>query len=50
MSTTIYVLSKNMKNIKIVLPENFTFLIVNFSINLNRCVFRNENKYLVTGD
>ena len=36
---TIYVLSKYMKNIRIVLSENFQFLEVKFSIYLNRRVF-----------
>ena len=33
------VLSRNMKNIGIFLSENFQFLVVKFSIYLNRCVF-----------
>ena len=36
---TIYVLSRNMKNIKVFLSENFQFLEVKFSIYLNRHVF-----------
>ena len=36
---TIYVLSRNMKNIGIFLSENFYFLVVKFSIYLNRRVF-----------
>ena len=35
----IYVLSRNMKNIRIFLSENFPFLVVKFSIHLNRRVF-----------
>ena len=38
-STTIYVLSRNMKNIRVFLSENFQFLEVKFSIYLNRLVF-----------
>ena len=38
-SNTIYVLSRNMKNIRFFLSENFQFLVVNFSIYLNRRVF-----------
>ena len=34
-----YVLSRNMKNIKVFLYENFQFLEVKFSIYLNRRVF-----------
>ena len=36
---TIYVLSRNMKNIRVFLSENFQFLEVKFSIYLNRRVF-----------
>ena len=36
---TIYVLSSNMKNIQNFLSENFPFLVVKFSIYLNRRVF-----------
>ena len=36
---TIYVLSRNMKNIRVFLSENFQFLEMKFSIYLNRCVF-----------
>ena len=36
---TVYVLCRNMKNIRIFLSENFYFLEVKFSIYLNRCVF-----------
>ena len=36
---TIYVLSRNMKNIRIFLSENFHFLLVIFSVYLNRHVF-----------
>ena len=36
---TIYVLSRNMKNISVFLSENFQFLEVKFSIYLNRRVF-----------
>ena len=39
MSAAIYVLSRNMKIIKIVLSESFHCLVVKFSIYLNRCVF-----------
>ena len=39
MSAAIYVLSRNMKNIKIVLSESFHCLVVKFSIYLNRSVF-----------
>ena len=35
----IYVLSRNMKNIGVFLSENFQFLVVKFSIYLNRHVF-----------
>ena len=35
---TFYVLSRNMKNIRVYLSENFQFLEVKFSICLNRCV------------
>ena len=35
----IYVLSRNMKNIKFFLSENFHFLVVKFSVYLNRRVF-----------
>ena len=38
-STTIYVLSRNMKNIRVCSSENFQFLEVKFSIYLNRHVF-----------
>ena len=34
-----YVLSRNMKNIRFFLSENFQFLVVKFSIYLNRRVF-----------
>ena len=34
-----YVLSRNMKNIRIFLSENFHFLVVKFSVYLNRRVF-----------
>ena len=37
--TTIYVLSRNMKNIRVFLSENFQFLEVKFSVYLNRRVF-----------
>ena len=30
---------RNMKNIRIFLSENFPFLVVKFSIYLNKCVF-----------
>ena len=36
---TIYVLSRNMKNIRFFFSENFSFLVVKFSIYLNRLVF-----------
>ena len=36
---TIYVLSGNMKNIRFFFSENFHFLVVKFSVHLNRCVF-----------
>ena len=36
---TIYVLSRNMKNIRIFLSEHFPFMDVKFSIYLNRRVF-----------
>ena len=36
---TIYVLSRNMKNIRIFLSENFQFLVVKISMYLNRRVF-----------
>ena len=36
---TIYVLSRNVKNIRIFLSKNFSFLVVKFSIYLNRRVF-----------
>ena len=36
---TIYVLSRNMKNVRIFLSEYFQFLVVKFSIYLNRRVF-----------
>ena len=36
---TIYILSRNMKNIRIFLSENFHFLVVKFSVFLNRHVF-----------
>ena len=36
---TIYVLSRNMKNIGVFVSENFQFLEVKFSIYLNRSVF-----------
>ena len=36
---TIYVLSRNMKNIRVFVSENFQFLEVKFSIYLNRGVF-----------
>ena len=39
MSTQIYVLSRHMKNIRIFLSENFHFLVVKFSVYLNRNVF-----------
>ena len=39
MSTAIYVLCRNMKNILSFLSENFQFLEMKFSIYLNRCVF-----------
>ena len=38
-STYIYVLNRNKKNIRIFLSENFPFLVVKFSIYLNRRVF-----------
>ena len=38
-STIIYVLSRNVKSIRIFLSENFQFLEVKFSIYLNRRVF-----------
>ena len=38
-TATIYVLSRNMKNIRIFLSENFHFLLVTFSVYLNRRVF-----------
>ena len=37
--STIYILSRNMKNIRVFLSENFQFLEVKFSIYLNRHVF-----------
>ena len=43
-STTIYVLSKNMKNMRVFLSENFLFLEVKFSIYLDRRVFVIRNK------
>ena len=36
---SIYILSRNMKNIRVFLSENFQFLVVKFSIYLNRRVF-----------
>ena len=36
---TIYVLTRNMKNIRIFLSENFQFLVEKFSVYLNRHVF-----------
>ena len=36
---TIYVLSRNMKNIRFFYLKIFLFLVVKFSIYLNRCVF-----------
>ena len=36
---TIYVFSRNMKNIRVFLSENFQFLEMNFLICLNRRVF-----------
>ena len=39
MSTTICVLSRNMKKYQNILSENFLFLVVKFSIYLNRHVF-----------
>ena len=38
-ASSIYVLSNNVKNIKVYLSENFQFLEVKFSIYLNRRVF-----------
>ena len=38
-STTIYVLSRNLKNIRIFLCESFHFLVVKCSVYLNRHVF-----------
>ena len=38
-----YVLSRNMKNIRVFLNENFQFLEVKFSIYLNRRVFVMDN-------
>ena len=38
-STTIYVLSRNMKDIRVFLSENFQFLEVKFTMYLNRRVF-----------
>ena len=39
---TIYVLCRNMKNIRVFLSENFQFLEVKFSIYLNRFFFCND--------
>ena len=39
MSTTIYVLSRNVKKYQSFLSEKFHFLVVKFSIYLNRHVF-----------
>ena len=39
LSRNIYVLSRNMKNIRNFLSENFPFLVVKFSIYMNRHVF-----------
>ena len=38
-STIIYVLSRNVKTIRFFLSENFHFLVVKFSVYLNRHVF-----------
>ena len=40
MEPTIYVLNRNMKNIRIYLSENFHLLLVKFSIYWNRHVFK----------
>ena len=42
---TIYVLSRNKKNIRVFLSENFQFLDVKFSIYLNRRVFVMNSAY-----
>ena len=39
MEPTIYALSRNMKNIRIYLSENFHLLLVKFSVYWNRHVF-----------
>ena len=39
MSTTVYVLSRNKKKKSEFLSENFQFLVVKFSVHLNRRVF-----------
>ena len=39
MSTIIYVLSRNLKNIRIFYLKIFIFLVVKFSVYLNRHVF-----------
>ena len=43
-----YVLSRKMKNIRIFLSENFHFLVVKFSVYLNRHVFVLEIFYSMT--
>ena len=36
-----------MKNIRIFLSENFHFLVVKFSVYLNRARFRNRYEYII---
>ena len=43
---TIYVLSRNMKNIRIFYLKNFSFLMVKFSIYLNRRIFVMETGFV----
>ena len=42
---TIYVLNRNMKKYQCLLSENFQFLKVKFSIQLNRRTFVTENSF-----
>ena len=44
--STMHVLSRNMKNIRFVLSENFLVLVVIFLVYLNRHVFVMYNAYL----
>ena len=45
---TIYILSRNMKNIRIFYLENCHFLVVKFSVYLNRRVFVMRSLYALT--